>query len=36
MGGNYGHQAKSQDEIEEEQFRKATGQDDGVVDAEYE
>ena len=36
MGGaNYGYQAKSQDEMEEEQFRKATGQDD-VVDAEYE
>ncbi|MFW9939066.1 MAG: molecular chaperone DnaK [Candidatus Thorarchaeota archaeon] len=34
-GTNYGYQAKSQDEIEEEQFRKATGQDD-VVDAEYE
>jgi molecular chaperone DnaK len=35
MGGAQGHQ-KTQDEIEEEQFRKATGQDDGVVDAEYE
>ncbi len=35
MGGtNYG-QGKTQDEIEEEQFRRATGQDD-VVDAEYE
>jgi molecular chaperone DnaK len=34
-GSNYGYQAKSQDEIEEEQFRRATGQDD-VVDAEYE
>jgi molecular chaperone DnaK len=34
-GANYGYQTKSQDEIEEEQFRKATGQDD-VVDAEYE
>jgi molecular chaperone DnaK len=34
-GANYGYQGKSQDEIEEEQFRKATGQDD-VVDAEYE
>ncbi|MFW9773026.1 MAG: molecular chaperone DnaK [Promethearchaeota archaeon] len=33
--GNYGYQEKSQDEIEEEQFRRATGQDD-VVDAEYE
>ena len=29
-------QQKTQDEIEEEQFRKATGQDDGVVDADYE
>ena len=37
MGGdNYGHQGKTQDEVEEEQFRRATGQDDGVVDAEYE
>ncbi|MFX0076336.1 MAG: molecular chaperone DnaK [Candidatus Hermodarchaeota archaeon] len=37
MGGsNYGYQEKSQDEIEEEKFRRATGQDDGVVDAEYE
>ena len=35
MGGNQGHQ-KTQDEIEAEQFRKATGQDDGVVDADYE
>ena len=36
MGGtNYSQQVKSQDEIEEEQFRKATGQD-NVVDAEYE
>jgi molecular chaperone DnaK len=35
MGGNKGHQ-KTQDEIEAEQFRKATGQDDGVVDADYE
>jgi len=34
-GANYGYQNKTQDEIEEEQFRKATGQDD-VVDAEYE
>ncbi len=31
----YGYQGKTQDEIEEEQFRKATGQDDNVVDAEY-
>ena len=29
------YEGKTQDEIEEEQFRKATGQDD-VVDAEYE
>ncbi|MFX1498141.1 MAG: molecular chaperone DnaK [Promethearchaeota archaeon] len=40
MGGanqasNYGNHGKSQDEIEEEQFRRATGQDD-VVDADYE
>jgi len=34
-GGNYGYQEKSQDEIEEEKFRRATGQDD-VVDADYE
>jgi len=34
-GANYGYQNKTQDEIEEEQFRKATGQDDNVVDAEY-
>ena len=33
--GGYGNQGKTQDEIEEEQFRKATGQDDNVVDAEY-
>ena len=32
----YTHSSKTQDEIEEEQFRKATGQDDNVVDAEYE
>ncbi|MFX1388959.1 MAG: molecular chaperone DnaK [Promethearchaeota archaeon] len=32
---SYGYQGKTQDEIEEEQFRKATGQDDNVVDAEY-
>ena len=37
MGGdNYGNQGKTADEVEEEQFRRATGQDDGVVDAEYE
>jgi molecular chaperone DnaK len=34
-GTTYGYQGKSQDEIEEEKFRKATGQDDNVVDAEY-
>ena len=37
MGGTGQHtRPKTQDEIEEEQFRKATGQDEGVVDAEYE
>jgi len=37
MGGdNYGQQGKTKDEVEQEQFRKATGQDDSVVDAEYE
>ena len=36
MGGdNYGQQGKTKDEVEQEQFRKATGQDDDVVDAEY-
>jgi molecular chaperone DnaK len=35
-GASYGTQEKTQDEIEEEQFRRATGQDEGVVDAEYE
>ncbi|MHA2287324.1 MAG: molecular chaperone DnaK [Promethearchaeota archaeon] len=36
MGGdNYGYQGKTADEVEEEQFRRATGQDDDVVDAEY-
>ncbi len=34
-GSTYGDQGKTQDEIEEEQFRRATGQDDNVVDAEY-
>ncbi|MFX1379315.1 MAG: molecular chaperone DnaK [Promethearchaeota archaeon] len=34
-GASYGYKGKTQDEIEEEQFRKATGQDDSVVDAEY-
>ena len=32
----YTYQGKTQDEIEEEQFRRASGQDDNVVDAEYE
>jgi len=35
-GANYGYQGKTEDEIEEEKFRRATGQDDDVVDAEYE
>ena len=35
-GASYGYQGKTQDEIEEERFRRATGQDDNVVDAEYE
>jgi molecular chaperone DnaK len=35
-GASHGKQGKSKDEIEEEQFRKATGQDDNVVDADYE
>ncbi len=34
-GSNYGDEGKTQDEVEAEQFRRATGQDD-VVDAEYE
>ncbi len=34
-GATYGSQGKTQDEIEQEQFRRATGQDDNVVDAEY-
>ena len=34
-GATYGYQGKTQDEIEQEQFRRATGQDDNVVDAEY-
>ncbi|MBY9013600.1 MAG: molecular chaperone DnaK, partial [Candidatus Lokiarchaeota archaeon] len=33
-GDNYGYEGKTTDEVEEEQFRRATGQDDGVVDAE--
>ena len=32
----YTYQGKTQDEIEEEQFRRASGQDDNVVEAEYE
>jgi molecular chaperone DnaK len=36
MGGNYGYEAKSQDEVEAEKFRRATGQDDNVVDTDYE
>ncbi len=35
-GGATSYQGKTQDEIEEEKFRRASGQDDGVVDAEYE
>lgn len=35
MGGTQ-YEGKTQDEIEQEQFRKASGQDEGVVDAEYE
>ncbi len=35
MGGTP-YEGKTQDEIEQEQFRKASGQDEGVVDAEYE
>lgn len=35
MGGQQTYQGKTQDEIEEEQYRRATGQDDDVVDAEY-
>jgi molecular chaperone DnaK len=34
--GGMGGTPQTQDEIEQEQFRRATGQDDGVVDAEYE
>ncbi|MHA1668938.1 MAG: molecular chaperone DnaK [Promethearchaeota archaeon] len=36
MGSNQGYNQKTQDEIEQEQFRKASSEDDGVVDAEYE
>jgi molecular chaperone DnaK len=35
MGGDP-YESKTQDEIEQEKFRKASGQDEGVVDAEYE
>ncbi|MHA1782114.1 MAG: molecular chaperone DnaK [Promethearchaeota archaeon] len=35
-GATNAYQGKTQDEIEEERFRRATGQDDGVIDAEYE
>ena len=35
-GATNAYQRKTQDEIEEERFRRATGQDDGVIDAEYE
>ncbi|MHA1804477.1 MAG: molecular chaperone DnaK [Promethearchaeota archaeon] len=35
-GGMGGGRPKTQDEIEEEKYRRATAQDDGVVDAEYE
>ena len=34
--GGMGGAPQTQDEIEQDQFRRATGQDDGVVDAEYE
>ena len=34
-GGANSYQGKTQDEIEEEKFRRASGQDDGVVDAEF-
>ncbi|MHA2039034.1 MAG: molecular chaperone DnaK [Promethearchaeota archaeon] len=34
-GGNYGYDGRTQDEVEADQFRKATGQDD-VIDTEYE
>jgi molecular chaperone DnaK len=35
-GANYGYKGKTEAEIEEEKFRRATGQDDSVVDADYE
>ena len=34
-GAAYDYGGKTQDEVEAEQFRKASGQDDDVVDAEY-
>lgn len=34
--GDTPYESKTQDEMEQEQFRKASGQDEGVVDAEYE
>jgi len=33
--GGYDYEGKTQDEIEQEQFRRAAGQDENVVDAEY-
>jgi len=36
MGGNQGGPEKTQDEKEQEQFRKASSEDDSVVDADYE
>ena len=36
MGGdNYGQHGKTKDEVEQEKFRRASGQDDDIVDAEY-
>ena len=34
-GASHGKKAKSKDQEEEDQYRKATGQDDNVVDADY-
>lgn len=36
MGGNQGKHQKTQDEKEQEQFRKASSEDDSVIDADYE
>ena len=36
MGGNKEYNQKTQDEIEQEQFRRASTENDSVVDAEYE